>query len=66
MWRNELYAIPTEYRVEFVGVIGIVADEILRSFGIHHFEQGRNSQLHFVWGGALDMHGAGYGGLQRP
>ena len=57
MGRNQFDAVVAEFRVELVGVIRVVSNQILRSFWNDHFDQGGKGQSDFVWSSTLDVYG---------
>ncbi len=59
VWGDQFYAIAPQLGVQFVGVVGVVTDEILWRFRDHHVQQGGLGQLYFVRGGAFNAHGNG-------
>src|SRR5690348_15565559 len=53
MWSNDFNAVESEFCVEAVGVVGVVTDQVLRSVGNNHLQQGGYGQRHFVGSGTL-------------
>jgi len=59
VWRDQFDAKRVEFCLELVGVVGIVTDEVLRSFWNHHSDQGGEGQFDFMWSSTLDVYGNG-------
>jgi hypothetical protein len=57
VWSNYFDPITPESCIKFVGVVGVIADQILWSFWDNHLRQGRLGQLHFVRPSTFDTHG---------
>jgi hypothetical protein len=54
---DQFDSVLLEFWVQFVGVVGIVSDQILRCLGDNHLDQRRSGQLHFMRSCVFDAYG---------